>query len=119
MSNFEDLRCRDEILQAMFWMRGENLHAQADASILARFLAVERPLLEEQLAALDRSGHVRRRNGGYVLTELGQQEGGRRFADEFSGLQSTAHGDCGPECPTCKGVPRDACLHCAPEVVER
>ena len=53
------------------------------------------------------------------MSELGVKEGGRRFADEFSGLQSTAHGDCGPECPTCKGVPRDACLHCGPEVVER
>jgi len=113
------LRCRDDILQAMYWMRGEGFGEETDEGMLRSFLVVGEDLLQEQLGVLVEEGYLEESDGRYRLSELGVKEGGRRFADEFSGLQSTAHGDCGPECPTCKGVPRDACLHCAPEVVER
>ena len=114
------LRCRDDILQAMYWMRGEGFGEEADVQMLQSFLVVDEVLLREQLGILAEEGYLLEESEGrYRLSELGVKEGGRRFADEFSGLQSTAHGDCGPECPTCKGVPRDACAHCAPEVVER
>lgn len=113
------LRCRDDILQAMYWMRGEGFGEETDAATLASFLSVDKELLKEQLGILSEEGYLEEVGGRYRLSELGSKEGGRRFADEFSGLQSTAHGDCGPECPTCKGVPRDACVHCAPDVVER
>ncbi len=113
------LRCRDDILQAMYWMRGEGFGEETDGQMLQSFLVVDEDLLREQLAVLVEDGYLEESGGRYRLSELGIKEGGRRFADEFSGLQSTAHGDCGPGCPTCKGVPRDACLHCAPEVVER
>jgi hypothetical protein len=112
------LRCRDDILQAMYWMRGEGFGEETDAGMLQSFLVVDEALLGEQLAVLVEEDYLEETGGRYRLSELGIKEGGRRFADEFSGLQSTAHGDCGPECPTCKGVPRDACLHCTPEVVE-
>ena len=112
------LRCRDDILQAMYWMRGEGFGEETDRGMLQSFLVVDEALLREQLEILVEEGYLEESGGRYRLSELGVKEGGRRFADEFSGLQSTAHGDCGPECPTCKGVPRDACLHCAPEVVE-
>ncbi len=113
------LRCRDDILQAMYWMRGEGFGEEADVQMLQSFLVVDEVLLREQLGILAEEGYLEESSGRYRLSELGVKEGGRRFADEFSGLQSTAHGDCGPECPTCKGVPRDSCAHCAPEVVER
>lgn len=112
------LRCRDDILQAMFWMRGEGLGEEADAAMLGSFLIVDREMLEEQLTILTEDGYLEQSeesDGRYSLSELGVREGGRRFADEFDGLQNTAHGDCGPDCPTCKGVPRDSCLHCSPE----
>ncbi len=112
------LRCRDDILQAMYWMRGEGFGEEADGQMLRSFLVVDEVLLREQLEILAEEGYLEESGGRYRLSELGIKEGGRRFADEFSGLQSTAHGDCGPECPTCKGVPRDACPHCAPDVVE-
>jgi len=112
------LRCLDDILQAMYWMRGEGFGEEADVQMLRSFLVVDEDLLREQLEILAEEGYLEEFGGRYRLSELGIKEGGRRFADEFSGLQSTAHGDCGPECPTCKGVPRDACLHCAPDVVE-
>jgi hypothetical protein len=113
------LRCRDDILQAMYWMRGEGFGEETDVQMLQSFLVVDEALLREQLGILTEEDYLEESDGRYRLSELGVKEGGRRFADEFSGLQSTAHGDCGPECPTCKGVPRDACAHCAPEVVER
>ena len=112
------LRCRDDILQAMYWMRGEGFGEETDVQMLGSFLVVDGDLLREQLGILAEEGYLEESEGRYRLSGLGVKEGGRRFADEFSGLQSTAHGDCGPECPTCKGVPRDACLHCAPEAVE-
>ena len=108
------LRCRDDILQAMYWMRGEGFGEEADVGSLVSFLALDEGLLREQLYILIEEGYLEESGGRYRLSELGAKEGGRRFADEFSGLQSGAHGDCGPECPTCKGVPRDACVHCAP-----
>ncbi len=112
------LRCRDDILQAMYWMRGEGFGEEADGQMLRSFLVVDEGLLREQLEILTEEGYLEESGGRYRLSELGVKEGGRRFADEFAGLQSTAHGDCGPECPTCKGVPRDSCAHCAPDVVE-
>ncbi|MDP9457208.1 MAG: hypothetical protein M3Q60_15845 [Actinomycetota bacterium] len=113
------LRCRDDILQAMYWMRGEGLGEETDGQMLQSFLVVDEALLQEQLEILAEEGYLEESSGLYRLSELGIKEGGRRFADEFSGLQGTAHGDCGPDCPTCKGVPRDSCAHCAPGVVER
>ncbi len=112
------LRCRDDILQAMYWMRGEGFGEEADGQMLRSFLVVDEILLREQLEILTEEGYLEESGECYRLSELGVKEGGRRFADEFAGLQGTAHGDCGPECPTCKGVPRDSCAHCAPDVVE-
>ncbi len=111
----EALRCRDDILQAMFWMRGEGFGEEADAAMLTSFLALDEGLLREQLDILIEDGYLEEAGGLYRLSELGAKEGGRRFADEFSGLQETAHGECGPECPHCQGIARDACVHCAPD----
>jgi hypothetical protein len=109
------LRCRDDILQAMYWMRGEGFGEEADAGMLQSFLVVDEALLREQLEILVEEGYLEETSGRYRLRALGVKEGGRRFADEFTDLQHTAHGDCGPDCPHCKGIPRDACVHCAPD----
>ena len=109
------LRCRDDILQAMYWMRGEGFGEEADAGMLQSFLVVDEALLREQLEILVEEGYLEETGGRYRLSALGVKEGGRRFADEFSDLQHMAHGDCGPDCPHCKGIPRDACVHCAPD----
>lgn len=113
----EALRCRDDILQAMYWMRGEGLGEEADSGTLSSFLAVDEELLKEQIEILAEEGFLEESEGRYRLSELGSKEGGRRFADEFSGLQNSAHGDCGPDCPHCRGVSRDSCVHCADDLV--
>ncbi|MDP9379377.1 MAG: hypothetical protein M3Q29_04365 [Chloroflexota bacterium] len=113
------LCCRDDILQAMYWLRGEGFGEDADARSLASFLVLDEDLIREQLGVLAEDGYLEESGGRYRLSEVGVREGGRRFADEFADLQKTSHGECGPDCPVCKGVPRDACVHCAPVGIER
>lgn len=108
------LRCRDDILQAMYWMRGEGFGEETDAESLGSFLLTDETLLREQLAVLTADGLLEQHGARYRLSPQGVREGGRRFADEFADLQKTAHGECGPDCPVCKGKPRNACAHCAP-----
>ncbi len=104
MTALDELRWRDEILQALFWMRGEGLSEQVSAPELARFLAADDGTIVEALAALAEDGYLERsQNRGlpavaYRLTPLGVREGGRRFQDEFGGLTHQAHGECGPGC---------------------
>jgi hypothetical protein len=40
VSELEVLRARDEVLQAMYWMRSEGLAEAPESAELARFLAV-------------------------------------------------------------------------------
>jgi uncharacterized protein with von Willebrand factor type A (vWA) domain len=107
------LQCRDDTLQAMYWMRGEGLGDEVDARQLASFLVVEPDLLAEQLDILVQTGLLIESEGRYRLSEDGIREGGRRFHDEFSDLQKSAHGDCGPNCPYCRGIRGKDCPHCA------
>jgi hypothetical protein len=108
------LRCRDDILQAMYWMQGEGFGEEADVQMLRSFLVVDETLLREQLEILAEEDYLEESGGRYRLSEFGVKEGGRRFADEFAGLQDTAHAQCGPDCPHCQGVSRDNCIHCPP-----
>lgn len=98
------LAAQDEILQVLFWLRGEHLAQDATAAELVRFVSL--PLLEVEqvlvrlaavglLIASTREGSPAR----YRLSDDGVREGGRRFADEFADLTRPGHGECGdPEC---------------------
>ena len=111
----EGLEAQDEILQVMFWMRGEALAEDVGIADLARFIGSSLIELEQSLARLLGVGLVRRVGGDlprYTLTPEGVREGGRRFADEFADLTKPGHGECGdPDCD-CKqsGNPAD-CRH--------
>ena len=97
----EGLYWRAEILQAMFWMRGEGLATDADPLELARFLAAEPALMHAQLERLRDDGYVEHTPGRlarYLLTDLGASEGARSFRDEFEGFTRAGHGECGPGC---------------------
>ncbi len=97
----EALYWRSEILQAMYWMRGEGLASDVDPLELAMFLAAQPPVVHRQLELLTVDGYVARTPGRlarYELTPLGAQEGGRSFRDEFGGLTRAGHGECGPGC---------------------
>ncbi len=94
------LRTRDEVLQVMYWMLGENIAHEIDAGYVARFLAMPENEIAEALAVLAREGLVLHGAGAgrYRLSEDGMREGGRRFQDEFRDLTKQAHGECAPGC---------------------
>lgn len=98
-----DLDLQDEILQVMYWLRGEKLADDVTARALERFLGASELQLEGALERLARLRLVRVIPAGgalrYALTEEGAREGGRRFADEFKDLTKPGHGECGdPDC---------------------
>src|SRR5262245_32096663 len=104
----EKLAAVDEILQVMYWLRGEQLAADVTAAGLARWVGLEAEPIEQLLGRLAGSGLVQTVGevaaGGparYALTESGVREGGRRFADEFAELTRPGHYE-GPD-PDCEG----------------
>jgi hypothetical protein len=106
------LRWRDELLQILYWYRGEGFGDLVAPHDLLPFLSMEEPLLQQHLDHLVTDGYATRQGGDpphYTLTELGVKEGGRRFADEFAGLTGQAHGECSdPNC-SCKTLGPAAC----------
>jgi hypothetical protein len=99
----DDLPAQDEVLQVMFWLRGERFADDVNAAEVARLtggeeIAVARVLdrlVARALVSVSR-GDVDSR---YALTPEGVREGGRRFADEFADLTKPGHGECGdPDC---------------------
>lgn len=116
MTDFDagDLAAADEVLQILYWLRGEGLAADAAVADLQRLLAGSEQGVREVLDRLVRLGLVAHRLPAdrYTLTELGVREGGRRFADEFADITKPGHGECGdPECDCHRtGSPAD-CAH--------
>lgn len=98
----EQLRLRDEILQALFWVRGEGLGEDADPTELAVWLGAESRALAPVLTEMYKDGYLvpGRRPESWALSEMGLVEGGRRFTEDFAdaGLGASGHGECGPEC---------------------
>ncbi|CAN5198353.1 hypothetical protein BH18CHL2_BH18CHL2_08710 [soil metagenome] len=100
--SLESIRSRDEVLQVMYWMLGENIAHEVDAAYLARFLAEPVGAIGAALTVLERDGLVVGGGGpgSYRLSREGMREGGRRFLDEFGDITKQAHGECAPGC-TC------------------
>lgn len=98
--SLDELKVRDEVLQVMFWMLGENIAHEIDASYVARFLALPEDAIANALTVLARERLVLHgaAPGRYRLSEDGMREGGRRFQDEFRDLTKQAHGECAPGC---------------------
>lgn len=80
------VQCQDEILQMMYWMRGENLGDQVTVEQLNRFLRIDERELEGALFQLAARGLIAAAPERYCLTERGVVEAGRRFLDEFSSV---------------------------------
>lgn len=98
MSELEALRVRDEVLQAMYWMRSEGLADAPSARELARFLAVPAETLGPYLERFAADGYLTACDGGWCLTELGEETGKRTFAAEFADLTRPTHGECDDDC---------------------
>jgi DNA-binding transcriptional ArsR family regulator len=109
---------RDEILQVMYWLRGERLAEDVDAGELSRWVGLEAAAIAPHLEHLTSSGLLRAVGDPaagtprYSLTEIGVREAGRRFADEFADMMRPGHFECSdPDCECRRtGDPAD-CVH--------
>jgi coproporphyrinogen III oxidase-like Fe-S oxidoreductase len=107
MSELEALRVRDEVLQAMYWMRSEGLADAPAAKELSRFLAVPADTLAPHLERFVGDGYLERLGNGFRLTELGTEVGKRAFAEEFADMTRPTHGECDDDC-WCHESPEEA-----------
>ncbi len=112
MSELDALRAREEVLQAMYWLRAEGIDPAPTAEVLGRFLAVPVATLSPYLERFTAEGYLERVGEGHALTAAGEDAGKRTFADEFAGLTGASHGECDENC-WCHDSPEAAadCLH--------
>lgn len=104
----------DEILQVMFWLRGEGLATDVGPADLTRWLGMSGEEIQPLLGRLEARGWIETtaQPNRFRLTERGAEEGGRRFSAEFAEVTKPGHGECGdPNCD-CRttGRPED-CKH--------
>ncbi len=116
MSELDALRVREEVLQAMFWMRSEGLGDAPSSAELARFLAVPAVTLAPYLERFTREGYLDTAGTGFALTERGLEAGKRTFAEEFADLTKPGHGECDDDC-WCHDSPEEA-ARCLEERLE-
>lgn len=104
---------RGEILQVMYWLKGEGLGEVVDADLLERFLGVDAQLGMGYLDQLVTEQYLERAPGGYTLSEEGLREGRTEFALSFADLTRPGHGECDADC-WCHASVEEA-LACAAE----
>lgn len=101
----EQLRLRDEALQVLYWLKGEGLDEECTAKQFALWIGADETSLQPVLEILVKDGWLEPGTApdSYRFTEQGEQEGKRRFADEFvdHGLGWSGPGGCGPDCQDC------------------
>jgi hypothetical protein len=107
MSELEALRVRDEVLQAMYWMRSEGLAQTPTVDELSRFLAVPAGTLGPYLDRFHADGYIEPENAGWRLSPTGEEMGKRTFAEEFADLTKPTHGECDDDC-WCHDSPEEA-----------
>jgi len=79
---------QDEILQILFWMRGEGLGEVVTLEEINRFLTIEKSNLNDTVENLVEMGYLKLSTNSeniseVQLTELGKKEGKIRFKEEF------------------------------------
>ncbi len=89
---------RSEILQVMYWLRGEGLGDIVDPQLLERFLGVEAVIGLTYLDRLVEDGYLEREGDWFFLSATGLKEGAAEFATAFSDLTRPAHGECSDDC---------------------
>ncbi|MBA3585485.1 MAG: hypothetical protein H0W36_13355 [Gemmatimonadetes bacterium] len=98
---------REEVLQALYWMRSEGLGNAPRLTELARFLAVPAGTLGPYLARFVDEGYLEPSGEGFSLTPAGIDAGKRTFAEEFADLTRPGHGECDADC-WCHDSPEEA-----------
>ncbi len=107
MDELEVMRLREEVLQAMYWMRAEGIAEAPEPAELARFLALPAATLAPYLDRFIADGLIERAGARIRLTAQGEQQGKRAFAEEFAGFTGQGHGECDEDC-WCHDSPEEA-----------
>lgn len=110
----EELRLRDEILQVLYWLEGEQLGEATSTQQVAVLVGFPPEQVERVITLMCAEGLLLG-GEGMRLSELGRKEGGRRFHDAFADLTRSAHGACGPDCEECLVNGPEHCHHHKPE----
>ena len=107
MDELDVLRVRDEVLQALYWMRAEGIADAPPGAELARFLAVPHETLGPYLQRFVADGYLEQSGAGFGLTASGLEAGKRAFGDEFADMTRPGHGECDDDC-WCHDSPEEA-----------
>lgn len=89
---------RSEILQVMYWLRGEGFGDIVDSGLIERFLGVDAAIGLTYLDRLAEEGYLVQDGDWYSLSELGLEQGAREFTEAFADLTKPAHGECSDDC---------------------
>ena len=115
MSSASRLAATDEILQVMFWLRGEDIAHEVAPHDLSKWISLEATQIERLMVHLLGAKLVERvvvdsgiqeGTSRFRLTHAGMEEGRRRFAEEFADLTGPRHFEhSDPDCQ-CENVSR-------------
>jgi hypothetical protein len=94
----DELGRRDEILELLFWMKGQNFADSLSVPDLERFLSHPADQISASLEKLAALGAVEREGESYRLTAEGLPEARRRFVDDFRDMLADGHGECNFSC---------------------
>lgn len=89
---------RSEILQVMYWLRGEGFGDIVDAGLVERFLGVDAAIGVTYLDRLVEEDYLVADGPFYSLSEKGRTEGAAEFASSFAELMRPTHGECDADC---------------------
>ena len=89
---------RSEILQVMYWLRGEGFGDLVDPPLIERFLGVDAQVGISYLDRLVVEGYLHCDGDWYTLSEQGLRQGGAEFAIAFDELMRPTHGECSDDC---------------------
>ena len=110
-SALQMLYWRSEILQVMYWLRGEGFGDIVDAPMIERFLGVDASNGLGYLERLVEEGYLTADGNFFGLSEFGLKQGARGFDDSFNALTKPAHGECSDDCWCHASVDEaDACM---------
>jgi len=93
-----ELARRDDILELLFWMRGQGFADSLSVSDVARFLTHAQNEVAASLERLVALGAVERDGERYRLSAEGLPEARRRFVDDFRDMLADGHGKCNFSC---------------------
>ncbi len=110
---------REEILQVLYWMEGEELEVTVPFNRLMVLLNTTNDNLFLHLKKNIDLGYIKteddllNEDSSVRLTPFGKKEAGNIFRNAFEGMQKGGHGECGPDCEFCysEGEKLEDCVH--------